>query len=270
MGKANAFGVRRDFGGTLLLSGMVIAIVTGCEMRGQSPPATAPPAFEVASVKPTGRPPESSSNGWSVNNGSFTAHAAWVRGMIAFAHGVHAAQVHGGPAWVDTEQYDVIAKAESRDASLDQMKVMLQTLLADRFKLVVHRETKEMPVYTLVAGKNGSKLQEAKEAEKTYASFVGKGHLVCTRVNMLGLTITLSNTLGTPVHDETGLTGYYDFSLEWTDPLSQRPGGGVPEPANSPPDIFRAVQDQLGLKLNAGRGPAEILVIDHIERASEN
>jgi uncharacterized protein (TIGR03435 family) len=268
--KAHAFGVRRDFGGTLLLSGVVIAIVTGCEMKGQSQPATAPSAFEVASVKPTGRPPESSSNGWTVSHGSFTAHAAWVRGMIAFSHGVHAAQVHGGPGWVDTEQYDVIAKAESRDASLDQMKAMLQRLLADRFKLVVHHETEELPVYTLVVGKNGSKMQEAKDNEKTYISSAGKGHLVCTRMNMLGLTITLSNMLGTPVHDETGLTGFYDFSLDWTDPLSQRPGNGVQQPADSPPDLFRAVQEQLGLKLDGKKGPVEILVIDHIERASEN
>jgi uncharacterized protein (TIGR03435 family) len=246
------------------LSSVVIASVTGCEMRGQSQPTTAPPAFEVASVKPTGRPPESSSNGWTVSNGSFTAHAAWVRGMIAFAHGVHAAQVHGGPGWVDTEQYDVIAKAESRDASLDQMKAMLQTLLADRFKLVVHREAKEMPVYTLVVGKNGLKMQEAKEGEKTLANRVGPGHLVFTRTNMLGLIITLSNTLGNPVIDKTGLTGFYDFKLDWTDPLWQRSGN------DSLPDLFGAVQDQLGLKLDAGKGPAEVLVIDHIERASEN
>jgi uncharacterized protein (TIGR03435 family) len=87
---------------------------------------------------------------------------------------------------------------------------------------------------------------------------------------MLALIITLSNTLGTPVHDETGLAGFYDFSLQWTDPLSQRTGNGVQPPADSPPDIFRAVQEQLGLKLDPSKGPVEILVIDHIEPASEN
>ena len=253
--------------GSSLVFSIAIAVVTGCEMNGQSQPAAAPPAFAVASVKPTGRPPESGSSGWTVAHGTLTAPAAWVRGLIAFAHGVHAAQVHGGPEWVDTEPYDVIAKAEDTAASPDQIKAMLRTLLADRFKLAVHHQTQELPVYALVVGKNGSKMREAGDNEKTYLSFAGKGHLVCTRVNMLGLTITLSNSLGTPVHDETGLTGYYDFSLTWTDPLTQ---GGAQPPADSPVDIFRAVQEQLGLELDRKKGPVDTVVIDHIERASAN
>jgi uncharacterized protein (TIGR03435 family) len=228
------------------------------------------PVFEVASVKPTGRPPESGSAGWTISHGTFTAYAAWVRGMIAMAHGVHAAQVHGGPAWLDTEQYNVQAKAASPDAGPDQIKAMVRTLLADRFKLAVHRQTQELPVYTLAVGKNGSKMQEAKEGEKTQAAFVNRGHLVCTRTNLLGLIITLSNTIGTPVIDKTGLTGFYDFTLEWRDSLYQKPGN-VGEPlADAPPDIFRAVEEQLGLKLEKTKGPVEIVVIDHIEKASEN
>lgn len=261
--------VRRDFGGILLASSFVIAIVTASEMRGQSQPSTAPPAFEVASVKPTGRPPNSSSTGWTASHGTFTAHDAWVRAMVAVAYGVHAAQVHGGPAWIDTEQYDVMAKAESADAGLDQMRPMLRTLLVDRFKLAAHHETKEGPIYTLSMGNSGSKMQEARDTEKTYVSAVARGHLVCTRINMLGLVIMLSNTLGTPVIDKTGLTGFYDFSLEWTDPLA-RPANGSAQPADAPPDLFAAVQDQLGLKLEAAKGPVEVVVIDHIEKASEN
>src|ERR1700733_4507272 len=209
------------------------------------------PAFEVASVKPTGRLPESSSNGWTISHGRFIAHAAWVRGMIAFAHGVHAAQVHGGPAWVDTEQYDVLAKAANPDADPDQIKAMVRTLLADRFRLVVHRQTQELPVYTLSVGKNGSKMLDAKEGEKTQVVFVGRGHLVCTRTNLQGLIISLSNTIGTPVIDKTGLTGFYDFTLEWRDPLSQKPGN-VGEPlADAPPDMFRAVEPESGVKRRA-------------------
>ena len=226
-----------------------------------------PPAFDVASVKPTGRPPESSTAGWTASHGNFTARAAWVRGLIAFAHGVRATQVHGGPSWVDTEQYDVIAKAGSTDASLDEMKAMVRTLLEDRFKLVAHRNKQESPIYTLVIGKNGSKMREADENEKTSASVVG-GRLVCTRVNMLGLVITLANRLGAPVKDETGLTGFYDFTLESRDPLSSP--ADAQQSAGSPPDIFRAVEDQLGLKLTATKGLVDILVIDHIERPSEN
>ena len=254
--------------GTFLVSVGMLAVMTGCEMRGQSQPGTPLPVFEVASVKPTGRPPDSSTTGCTISHGSFTAHAAWVRGMIAFTHGVHAAQVLGGPGWVDSEQYDVIAKGESTDATLDQIKAMLRTLLADRFKLVVHREIKEMPVYTLVEGKNGLKMQEAKEGEKTFANRVGPGHLVFTRMNMLGLIITLSNTLGNPVIDKTGLTGFYDFKLDWTDPLWQRPGNKSEQLNDFLPDSRRArsTRAQIGCR----EGPAEILVIDHIERASEN
>jgi uncharacterized protein (TIGR03435 family) len=231
----------------------------------------APPAFEVASVKPTGHPPDSGTSGWTVSHGRFTAPAAWVRGLIAFAHDVRATQVHGGPAWIDIEQYDVIAKAESADASLDQMKAMVRTLLEDRFKLAAHREKRELPIYALVVGKNGPKMQEAKENDKTYVSFPGRGRLVATRLNMPSLVIILANNVfGAPVKDETGLTGFYNFSLEWTDALSQRPGSGAQETVDAPADILRAVQDQLGLKLNAKKGPVDMLVVDHIERPSDN
>jgi len=229
--------------------------------------SSTPPAFEVASVKATGRPPESSTAGWTVNHGNFTARAAWVRGLIAFGHDVRATQVHGGPSWIDTEQFDVIAKAGSADTKLDEMKAMVRTLLEDRFKLVAHRNKQESPIYTVVIGKKGSKMREANEDERTSVSAVG-GRLVCTRVNMLGLVITLANRLGAPVEDETGLTGFYDFTLEWRDPLSST--SDAQQSASSPPDIFRAVEDQLGLKLTATRGLVDILVIDHIEKPTEN
>jgi uncharacterized protein (TIGR03435 family) len=120
----------------------------------------------------------------------------------------------------------------------------------------------------LIAGKNGSKLQEASETEKTYVNSAGRGRLVFKRVNMQALVISLTNTLGTPAIDKTGLTGFYDFSLEWTDPLS-RPANGA-QPIDGPPDIFAAVQDQLGLNLEMKKGPVEIVIIDHIEKASGN
>jgi uncharacterized protein (TIGR03435 family) len=249
-----------------MLRFVIVAVSVGALIAQR----VAPPAFEVASVKPTGRrPPESGTTGWTVSHGSLTARAAWVRGLIAFAHDVRATLVHGGPEWVDAEQYDVIAKAESADDSLDQMRAMARTLLEDRFKLVVHREKRELPIYTLVVGKSGPKMQEAKEDEKTHVT-PGRGRLVAARVNMLSLVIILANTLGAPVKDETGLTGFYNFSLEWTDALSQRPGSGAQQTVDAPPDIFRAVQDQLGLKLNAKKGPVDILEVDHIERPSEN
>jgi uncharacterized protein (TIGR03435 family) len=246
---------------------MVLGVSATCLIAQPDP---ARPAFEVASIRPTGRPPESSTTGWTASHGNFSAKSAWVRGLIAFAHDVRAALVYGGPAWVDTDQYDVIAKAESPDTSLDQLKAMLRTLLEDRFKLVAHREKRELPIYTLTVAKDGPKIREAKDGEKTYISAAGGRRLVCTRINMLGLVITLANTLGAPVHDETGLTGFYDFTLEWSDPLAQGSANNAQQAAGSAPGLFRAVQDQLGLKLTAKKGPADVLIVDHIERPSEN
>jgi uncharacterized protein (TIGR03435 family) len=181
-----------------------------------------------------------------------------------------AVQVHGGPAWLDTERYDIVAKAQSADADYGQIKEMMRSLLADRFKLVVHRETQDLHVYTLVIGKNGSKMQEAGDGKKSYVNWLGPGHVVFTEGNMLGLINVLSGALGSPVVDKTGLTGLYNFKLEFTDPRFQRQGNGSQSPVDSPPDIFGAVQDQLGLRLEAKKGPVDVLVVDHAERASAN
>jgi bla regulator protein blaR1 len=145
---------------------------------------------------------------------------------------------------------------------------MLRTLLADRLKLVAHRETQELQAYTLVIGKNGSKMQEAKQGNKNYINWTGLGHVEFTECNMLGLINVLSGVLGSPVIDGTGLKGLYSFELEFADPRVLQ-ATGAPE-GDARPTLFAAVQDQLGLKLESGKGPAEVLVIDHIERPSEN
>ena len=155
---------------------------------------------------------------------------------------------------------------------------MMQTLLAERFKLAVHRETQQGQVYTLVIGKNGSKLQDAKEGHKSFINWAGPGHVTFTEANLLALVNILSGLLGNPVRDETGLKGLYNFSLNFEDPRLLRardgghppPSGSNPPPLDPLPDIFTAVQEQLGLKLEAKKGPVEILVIDHMERPSEN
>jgi uncharacterized protein (TIGR03435 family) len=249
-------------------------VVIGSGLAALSPPqspaqAPAPLQFEVASVKPLGHPPASGGGPWTVDRGRFKADAAWVRAVIAVAYSTQAVRVLGGPNWLDTERYDFAAKAENADASTDQLRVMIQSLLADRFKLVVHRETKDLPVYTLTVGKSGPKMQPAKDNEKTYGTWLG-GQLICTRFDILGLINILSSTLGNPVVDKTGLTGLYDFKLEFTDPRFQRPGNSSQSALDSPPDIFGAVQEQLGLKLEAKRAPVEVLVVDHAERASGN
>lgn len=198
----------------------------------------------------------------------FKADAGWVRGVISYAYDVLGSQVLGGPGWVDSDRYDFLAKTDRVDVSREQIKEMLRTLLAERFKLVVHRETRQLPSYTLVIGKTGSKMEESKEGRKNYVNWRGRGLVDFTECSMLCLINVLSNTLGSPVIDRTGLKGQYTFSLEFSD--SMRAGKDAELPADAPPDLLRAVQDQLGLKLEAKRGPVEVVVIDHIEPASEN
>ena len=248
----------------LALALMVLGLATQSRIPAQPPsqppPGTAAsPEFEVASVKPIKRQIGPGAGPWTFTHGRFSAEAATLRGVIGWAYGALTIQVHGGPDWLDTERYDFAAKAESSDAGRDQLKLMLQALLADRFKLVVHRETKNLPVYSLVVAKNGPKLQEAKDTEQTYGTWIGRDKVVCTKLNMRGLVDLLTGVLGSPVDDKTGLTARYDFKLEWTSPRPLRRVKSDSQPLDSAPDIFGALQEQLGLKLEAKKGPVEIL-----------
>jgi uncharacterized protein (TIGR03435 family) len=248
----------------LFASTLLLAVV----MRAQSPPA-----FDVASVKLVLPPFPPGGGPWTFSHGRFKADIAWLRGVIALAYDVRGSQVHGGPDWVDSDRYDFAAKAESADAGQDELKAMLRTMLADRFKLAVRRETQELQVYTLSLGKDGHKMQEAKADEKTYGNWAGSTRgtsVTCTRMDVAGgLVNIISNTLGSPVLDKTGLKGLYDFKLEFTDPRFHRLAG-ADAPADAAPDLFAAVQEQLGLKLEAKKGPVEIVIVDHIERPSAN
>lgn len=252
---------------------LAFAAITGmaAQIDGQSPrnAVNAPPAFEVASIRPLARPYPSGGGPWTVDRGRFIAQTGWVRAVIGFAYNVlPPVKVHGGPTWIDTDLYDFEAKADDPSAGPDQIRAMMQTLLVDRFKLGVHRETQEGQVYTLVVGKNGSKMQEAKEGRRDHIDFTGPGQIVCTECELVGLTSVLSNILESPVLNNTGLKGFYNFSLEYADP--RWTSKNLPSELASRPDIFSAVQEQLGLKLEAKKGPVEILVVDHIERPSEN
>jgi uncharacterized protein (TIGR03435 family) len=191
---------------------------------------------------------------------------------------------------------------EQRQAMQDRLKQMVQSLLTDRCKLAFHRESKELPVYVLTVAKNGPKLQQAKKDDASTAMTpppnadrpggprvphrggmmrMGRGQLSGQEVPLQFLAESLSEQLGRTVVDKTGLTGAYDFTLMWTPDESQgqmfkgppdgkEAGDGAPPPETSGPTIFTAIQEQLGLKLESQKGPVEILVIDHVERPSEN
>lgn len=154
---------------------------------------------------------------------------------------------------------------------------MFQQLLADRFKLTVHWETRELPVYALVVAKNGPKLHASKEPDGASGTSAGNGQFTAggvTLAEMAGaLTQELSQELGRVVVDRTGISGRYDVSLKWTPDNGEALSGGTGGAA-SPPDsglsIFTAIQEQLGLKLESTKGPVQVLVIDRVELPSEN
>jgi uncharacterized protein (TIGR03435 family) len=233
--------------------------------------ATTPPAFDVASVKLVVRDVPNHPVGLRINHGTLNVDDGRLRQIIGLAYGIQRVNVLGGPDWIDIDKFTIIAKADSPDATPEQIKLMLQTLLAERFKLALHKDTKEIRVYTLTVGKNGSKLKETPEEEKGSSNVGGTPRglqMVYRKANILLLVNTLANMLGSPVVDKTGLTGRYDIRLEWTDDRFRRPADSMS--ADLAPDLFTALEEQLGLKMEVKKGPAEVLVVDHAERASEN
>jgi bla regulator protein BlaR1 len=265
---------------TRILVGLLIAY-TLFGQATNSPPA-APTAYSVASIKPN----KSSDDRFMLRpmpGGGLTATGVTLKMLMGFAYGVFAYQISGGPAWIGTERWDIEAKTDAVQGQLPpaQSGALLRALIEDRFQLKARLENKEIPVYELVVTKNGSKLKPNPEdpAKAKRSAMLGNGTGTFTNSSMAVLAARLSQQLGRPVIDRTDLKGGYDFTLEWT-PASGEGGAellGLPPRAEPPaagesngPSIFTALQDQLGLKLESTKGPADILVIDHVERPSEN
>jgi uncharacterized protein (TIGR03435 family) len=215
-------------------------------------------SFEVASVKPVDPPAGPHVVSLIVNHGKLTIEAAELRQIVGLAYAIQRVRVQGGPGWADSDQFDIVAKAENPDATRDEIRSMLQTLLADRFKLMVHRETKQVPAYSLVLGRSGSKLKEAAPDKKSglanTVSPTGEQLTVFEASPLRILVNMLANTLGGPVVDKTGLDKLYDYTFQWP---------------NADSSLFASV-DQLGLKLEAKKEPVEILVMDRAEHPSAN
>jgi len=170
-----------------------------------------------------------------------------------------------------------IAATRDKLGSHETIGERLRALLADRFQLVVHKEIKEQPIYALVPAKNGSKLQEAQETGTQQNMMTNRGRSQGHAIPMEMVAQMLSGITGRPVVDRTGLTAKYDFVLEWTpdmgsDARAQGFGDGITSPAPAPggPTIFTALQEQLGLRLDSQKGPVENIVIDRVEKPSEN
>ena len=308
-----------------------LVVFTSCAALAQT--AENSPSFEVASVKPaapiTGNAIRVMMRGGpgSPDPGQITYSNVTVKNVVMNAYGVKGFQITG-PGWLDSERYDIVAKLP-RGATKAEFMVMLQNLLAERFKLTLHREKKDLPMYALVVGKNGPKLKESvddpapKEGDAPKAGgpaadgpppagklpmgkdgfpvlppgsggrgataimlMNGNARMTASKQPMAGLAEMLSGQLDLPVVDMTGLTAKYDFTLYFAPealvgmrlgappapgPPPGEGGGGVPDAsapdAQSNPSLFTALQEQLGLKLEQRKGPVDLLVIDHLEKA---
>ena len=219
-----------------------------------------PAEFEVATIKPA--PPQ--------EFGHVSTHMNWdghrldfanvnLKEMMARAYHVQQYQIMG-PDFLETERFDVVAKFPDGSKG-DQMPLMLQALLADRFKLAIHRQTKELPVYDLVVAKGGPKLKAAESESGTSKNSNGTRAHVVVNASMRRFAEFLSQEVNRPVVDKTNLTGSYEMTLDYT--VDDSAAGND---AATGPSIFTALQEQLGLKLESAKGPVETIVVDHVER----
>ena len=298
----------------------IVLVCVASAVSAQSPDSSL--SFEVASVKAAapqgnGRMMMGGRGGPGTNDpGRYTTTNMPLKLLLAQAYNVKDHQITG-PSWLDSERYDIVAKVPP-GATKEQFRVMLQNLLIERFKITLHRETKELPIYTLSVGKNGPKLKETTLEASAFnppapgaqpaapppppppsgefpkmppgrpgmMMMMSQGHF---RLSAAGQSIEnlmnmLSMQLGRPIIDKTGLTGKYDFQLDFMPEMGSGPmralgppppgaggpggdGGGSLTPASDPgaPNLLTAIQE-LGLKLEAGKGPVDLVVVDKAER----
>ncbi|HYM25680.1 MAG TPA: TIGR03435 family protein [Vicinamibacterales bacterium] len=293
----------------ILAAAMVAGAAAAISARQGAAPADKTLQFEVASIKLN-----KSGDGRVMigmqPGGRFTATNVALRMLIRNAYQLQDSQLVGGPDWMNDERYDINAKAEDGAISgppppLGQpgpVQLMLRALLADRFKLTVHNEDRDMPIFALVLNRPDGKLgPQLTKSDVDCAAIAGRGrgaappgppqpgqpmpcgirigfgNMVVGAAPTLQIAASLSQFAGRIVVDKTGLTGAYDMNLTWTpDNLPQRPPGapeplvnGVPIDPNGP-SLFTAVQEQLGLKLESQRAPVKVLVIDRAEHPVEN
>jgi uncharacterized protein (TIGR03435 family) len=230
-------------------------------------PAAAP-TFEAASVKPAS--PDATDFGVDTDPGLLRLEAQPLRAMVRVAYGVNESQVVGGPKWADSDRFDITGRANG-PAGSRELFAMLQSLLADRFKLTIHRETRTAQGYALVVAKGGIKMQKSESTESN--SHGGRGRIDAQGYSMRQLAERLNRVVRAPVEDATETPGGFNFSLIWSpdDPSTKAFASDRPavEDSNAP-SIFTALQEQLGLKLESRKVTMEVIVIDRAEKPGEN
>jgi len=223
------------------------------------------PAFEAASIKAN-----TSAGGVSsirMTAGRVAMENGSLKKVMLNAYGIPDDREYriDGPDWLTSEHFNIDATFPA-DSAAAQVRQMIQTLLAGRFKLALHKETRQLPMYSLVVAKGGPKIQAVDAGESRTSGRAG--HFEATKITMQKLADLIAKQAGRPVTDATGLQGVFDFTLEWNPQADLRVDTADAAAAgdNQGPSIFTAIQEQLGLRLESGRGPVEVLVVDRMEK----
>jgi uncharacterized protein (TIGR03435 family) len=242
--------------------------------------ADANPGFDAVTIKPSqpGRPGKL----FTLRGTHFVTINTNLNDLIALAYGLHAKQIVGAPDWAGTELFDIDGVPDvPGQPNMKQMGILVQKLLADRFQLKFHRETRELSVYAITLASGGPKMTKttASPNDPPGFGFRGLGDLSVRNLTMANFAMWMqASVTDRPMVDQTGLKDRYDFQLKWTPDESQfaqfrGAGMTIPPPsddANAPPSLYTAVQEQLGLKIETTKAPDDVIVIDHVEKASAN
>jgi len=239
-------------------------------------PADARPKFDVVTIKPSN--PDRPGKVFTSNGRHMLTVNTNLNDLITFAYGLHVKQIVGAPEWFATDKFDIdgVPDVEGEPSSA-QFKMLFQSLLAERFGLKFHHDQKELSVYALTVAKSGPKLTETTHRPEDPSNFGFRkpGELKVSNATMRDFCDGMQGSvMDKPVVDHTGLTKRYDFLLSWTPDESQFAGRFPVPPAsddpNAPPSLYTALQEQLGLKLEATKAAADVIVIDHVEKPSAN
>jgi uncharacterized protein (TIGR03435 family) len=243
--------------------------------------ADANPGFDVVTIKPS--QPGARGKGFGYQGTHFRTFNTNMNDLVAFAYGLHSKQIVDAPAWFDSDLFDIDGVPDvPGQPSLHQMELMVQKLLPDRFVLKFHHDQRELPVYIITAGSGGPKMKKttAGPNDPQGFGFRGLGDLIVRNMNMKEFATWMqSGVMDKPVVDHTGLTDKYDFTLKWTpddSQFAQFRGANVQTQAaagdnpDAPPSLYTAVQETLGLKIEAGKAMDDVIVIDHVEKPSAN
>lgn len=247
----------------------------------EPPPKVAPmaadadPSFDIATIKLT--PADFRGKGFGGPPGKFMTRGTTLNDLVMYAYGIHTKQIAGGPDWLESVKFDIEAKPDTPGAASDeQNRLMMRKLLESRFALKYHMEKRELSAFVLTVAKGGPKLDKSQEDPHAPISFGFRalGRLTFGNITMPDFARWMQTVLDRPVVDHTGLEGRFQGKLNWNPDETQFAIFGPPQhpstAPDAPPELGQAIQEQLGLRLDAAKTPVDVLVLDHVEKPSEN